>query len=555
MTAQDRAAALRSTSMPLHPVREDAPLSTASLDEQLLELFFDRTPMGIAVFDIDLRLRRCNRTWSSFFEHYLGVPAGHVALGKSIFELIPDNEGNLAPLIEAVRAGQVIRQAAHRLANETMETFWDVTFAPLYGNGQVVGMVDIVTDATDRVRAIECLEGRIAAFNTIAASMALDQPLAAMLAEVVGAVRRTTRAVSCAVVSWADEAAPLAAQEDGVFGAGYAEALRQAWSGTGLRGGIEADLPRIAMLRGFRRQGLAKPEFAPLHRFWQQAGWDDLAVVPLMSGGRAFGELHVHLRAGDELGSDDEAYLIALGDQAAVASQNAALFRATSQTAALVERQRLARELHDSVSQALFSMTLHGRAAERHLAAAGLDVDSPASQAVARLQELTQGALAEMRALIFELRPGALTEEGLAAALSKQAAALSAREQLPILVNAPATRIALDAGVEEQLYRIALEALNNAVKHAGATGLSVTVDASESERIVVTVADDGAGFDPSRRRPGHLGLGTMAERASAIGASLRIDSAPGRGTTVTVALPLETSAGVGLRHSAEDASA
>ena len=130
-------------------------------------------------------------------------------------------------------------------------------------------------------------------------------------------------------------------------------------------------------------------------------------------------------------------YLVALADQAAVAAQNSALFGTAAQNATLLERQRLARDLHDSVSQALFSMTLHARAAERHLAAAGLDTGSAAAAEVARLHGLSQGALAEMRALIFELRPGALAEEGLAAALRKQAAAVSAREQVPVDVHVP----------------------------------------------------------------------------------------------------------------------
>ena len=165
---------------------------------------------------------------------------------------------------------------------------------------------------------------------------------------------------------------------------------------------------------------------------------------------------------------DDEAFLVALADQAAVAAQNASLFSATAQNATLLERQRLSRELHDSVSQALFSMTLHARAAQRHLETAGIGPGEPAGREVEKLRELTTGALAEMRALIFELRPGALAEEGLVAALGKQATALTARTGTRIHVQAGVDRLELAPAVEEHLYRLVLEALNNALKHADA---------------------------------------------------------------------------------------
>jgi signal transduction histidine kinase len=156
-----------------------------------------------------------------------------------------------------------------------------------------------------------------------------------------------------------------------------------------------------------------------------------------------------------------------------------------------------------------------------------------------------------MRALIFELRPGALAEEGLVSALTRQAAALSAREQIPITVTAATAPTGLDPDVEEHLYRATLEALNNAVKHAGASRLDVEVqvvraapdkpDKPDRHDIVcITVVDDGRGFDARASWPGHLGLRTMAERAEAVGAHLEIASEPGAGTTVTLTFPQPT---------------
>jgi signal transduction histidine kinase len=269
--------------------------------------------------------------------------------------------------------------------------------------------------------------------------------------------------------------------------------------------------------------------------------WEDVAIVPVISSGQAFGELTLYLPGGRELLEDDRAYLVALADQAAVAVQNAALLAQATRSAGASERQRLARDLHDSVSQSLFSMTMHARAAERHLAGLGATREHPAVREVTQLRELTAGALAEMRALIFELRPGALAEEGLVAALRKQATAVTARTQVPVEVTAPAERVELDALVEEHLYRLVMEAAHNALRHAAPSVVTITVttetDLEGSPALRVTVADDGTGFDPSARHPGHLGLGTMRERATTIGAALELESAPGAGTRVTVLAP------------------
>jgi signal transduction histidine kinase len=199
-----------------------------------------------------------------------------------------------------------------------------------------------------------------------------------------------------------------------------------------------------------------------------------------------------------------------------------------------MERARLARDLHDSVSQALFSMTMHARAAQLSLVRAGLDEDSPLGRSVAELSQLTRGAMAEMRALIFELRPDALAEEGLVAALAKQAAALTAREEVAITVVGPDGGVDLDGPVEEHLYRIVSEALHNIVKHARAEHATVTITATAEKTLQVEVNDDGAGFDPESARPGHLGLSTMADRAALIGAELTVRSVRGRGTTVSL---------------------
>ena len=210
--------------------------------------------------------------------------------------------------------------------------------------------------------------------------------------------------------------------------------------------------------------------------------------------------------------------------------------RLAASEAHAAERARLARELHDSVSQALFSMTMHASTAQLALAKAGLDEASPAARAVGRLRTLTAGALAEMRALIFELRPGALAEEGLVSALRRQAAAISAREEITIAVAGPEGRLGLSPAAEEHCYRLVLEAWHNTVKHAGAQAITTAITTGASA-ITIEISDDGGGFDPAGVQPGHLGLRTMRERAAAIDATFGLASAPGAGTTIRLQLP------------------
>ena len=170
---------------------------------------------------------------------------------------------------------------------------------------------------------------------------------------------------------------------------------------------------------------------------------------------------------------------------------------------AALERQRIARDLHDSVSQSLFSTTLHVRTAQHTLAREGLDSAGPVGEELSEIGQLTRGALAEMRALIFELRPGALAEEGLVAALTKQASALSAREGLAIEVDGPDERLPLEPEVEEQLYRLGQEALANVVKHARASNATVRIAVQRRHRL---------GRGVRRRpwlRPGRRGARTL----------------------------------------------
>lgn len=253
--------------------------------------------------------------------------------------------------------------------------------------------------------------------------------------------------------------------------------------------------------------------------------------VPMVLNGDVTGVLSLSHVQPDFYSSHHASLAMAIANQAAVAIENARLYEQARSIAAMEERQRLARELHDSVTQSLFSMTMIAGALPRLLEK---DI-ARARERCERLNELASGALAEMRALIFELHPESLEREGLAAALERQVAALRARHGLVIECHVDSIDDA-PLYVQEALYRIAQEAMHNTVKHARAQHVNVRLVAGD-RLIVLEVCDDGVGFDPSGEFPGHLGHRSMRERAEGLGGTLTIASTMERGTCVQVELP------------------
>lgn len=208
------------------------------------------------------------------------------------------------------------------------------------------------------------------------------------------------------------------------------------------------------------------------------------------------------------------------------------LRRQAGELAAGQERAHLARELHDSVTQVLFSMGLTLRSLELLLES---DVEAARAK-VTELRDLQKDALAEMRTLIFELRPASLETDGLVSALRAHATAVQRRTGMALAVDAEAIP-RLPLATEEALYRIGQEAIHNIVKHANASRAAVRL-ARDGDLVRLTVTDDGGGFAPGDVPRGHLGLLGMRQRLDLIGGELRVESAPGRGTTVDASVPV-----------------
>jgi signal transduction histidine kinase len=230
----------------------------------------------------------------------------------------------------------------------------------------------------------------------------------------------------------------------------------------------------------------------------------------------------------------------AVGERRRAAVELAESRRREAERAA-AERQRIAADLHDSVSQTLFSLGLHAGIARHEAKRAELPASSALPGAIDEVADLAHGALVEMRAAIFELRGGALAQQGLVAALGAHGAALSVRHDVGVSVEGPRDRLPLSPADEELLFRIGQEAMTNAVKHSGSSTVSVQVEIDDGV-VVLRVVDQGAGFDPSRAYGGHLGMELMRSRAAEARGSLQVDSLPHKGTTVRVDVPASATA-------------
>ncbi len=251
-------------------------------------------------------------------------------------------------------------------------------------------------------------------------------------------------------------------------------------------------------------------------------------AVPLKIKGEHYGGLMLYYLEPRKFSPEEIELAVMFGDQAELAIENARLRVQVERSAVAAERNRIARDLHDSVTQTLFSASLIAdvlpRLVERH--------PDESIRRLEDLRQLTRGALAEMRTLLLELRPATLMEVNIEELLRQLTEAARGRARIPIEVNV-SLLAPLPPDVKVAYYYVAQEALNNVAKHARAGQVDVTLDAAP-DAIAMTIRDDGVGFDAATVTPEHLGLAIMRERSEAIGGRLEIESRPGAGTSITL---------------------
>ena len=279
---------------------------------------------------------------------------------------------------------------------------------------------------------------------------------------------------------------------------------------------VKSDDPAAEFLRSF-----LKNEAATLLKGTQSWMW-----VPLAVKGRIVSVIGLAHSEPDYFKSRHAEMAMTIANQVAITLVNAELFEDAQALAVLQERQRLARNLHDAVNQSLFSAGLIAEVLPRLWEQDQQD----ARRSLKDLRKLTRGAIAEMRMLVAELRPLALTESNLSDLLHQLANAFTGRTNIPVAVTVMG-KDSLVSEVQVAVYRICQEALNNIAKHAVASRVRVKLQYT-ADRVELRIHDNGRGFDANLGMPGHYGLSMMHERAGAVGAKLEINSEPGKGTEI-----------------------
>jgi PAS domain S-box-containing protein len=402
-------------------------------------------------------------------------------------------------------------------------------------------ILSIVQNVTERVRAYQLLEQRVqerthelATLLEITHNMTSTLELKPLLRLILNQLKEVVD-YSGATIFTLNEGELTILDYQGPIPADEAMRLRFPLAQTGAN--AEVIRRRQAVIIGDVRGD------SPLAREFQLAAGEKLNTtysyirswlgVPLTVQERLIGMMSVDHDEPYHYTSRDAQLALAIATQAAIAIANSQLYWQAKELAALEERQRLARELHDSVSQALYGIALGARTARAQLERDPSKVAEPLDYVL----QNAEAGLAEMRALIFELRPESLKTDGLAAALTKQAEAVRKRHHIEVATDLCEEREQVPLEVKEALYRIAQEGMHNVVKHAHATRIDLKLQCDQAQTFVLEIDDDGVGFDSEAAFPGHLGLRSMRERVMRLGGVFSVASQPGQGTHIRVQIP------------------
>ncbi len=502
-----------------------------------LAALIENMPIGVILAEAPTgRLVLSNRRAEEIWRHPF-IPSPETAAYRAYQGFHADGRPYLPeewPLARSLAKGEVVHgQEIDFLRGDDTWGVMSVSSAPIYDrNREIIAAVVSFTDVSDRIadervlrHTRDELASLLAVSQTLVSTLDLPQVLARLVQELHGVID------SDGVTIYLIEGDDLVVQEYvGPLPRADAMATRMSLRKTsGLWQSVRDRKPvYITDL----------DENTPLARAWhapQAVDQRRLAgkarsylAVPIMVKNRPIGILRLTHNEPGRFTADHARLATAIANQAAIAIENARLYQQAQEFAVLEERQRLARDLHDSVSQALFGvvMATHGALNnwEKKPDVARVRVEAAA--------QLARTAQAEMRALIFELRPDQLETDGLVKALELQTTALQQRGQFQLDV-ALCDEPELPLPVKETFYRIAQEAINNALKHAKPTRMEVKLSQGDG-RADLEVTDNGKGFDPNGSYPGHLGLRSMRERAERVGATLSIESAPESGTRISV---------------------
>lgn len=475
------------------------------LQSNILELLFERMPMGVAILDRQFRIQRFNPTWGDFALRYAPMTGVTLASGIGYFEHLPGSETLILPLFERVLSGETIQENNIRLESGGIVTYWNIVLAPLTENTDIVGILNIAVDVTEQVKLRQNLEQRIDS-RTKELQVLLDISATAngslniteMLQKILDLVVALVHASRVGVMLLDDQMGKLVP---------YMLRPEQV---------IQPD--DLSTMLNLCQSTLENGETLYIAPDFERGLREPGALIPIQTRESRFGILVIIGPAGGEFNDGEMTLFQSISDQLAVAIENERLFEQVKQAAVTDERNRLARDLHDAVTQTLFSASMIADVLPR------IWKRNPEEghRLLDELKQLTRGALSEMRTLLVELRPAALADTDLGDLIGHQVNAFIARSRLKIqyerncLHNPPIE-------IKEAFYRITQEAFNNITKHAEANQVIVNLDCLQ-DLAELRIEDDGIGFDSHQPSVEGLGLGIMRERASKVGVQLEIFS-------------------------------
>ena len=456
-----------------------------------------------------------------------------IGLNPAVF-MLPDSHALFKEQARVAEPGNVFDSLIIHLRRDGSPFHVEVRRSLINYRGRPC-LLSVIRDVTQRIQTEKTLSGQIEArMREQATLLAISHTLASTLEFQPGLILDQLREIiaysHCGVFALEDSTLVMQAMR----GMGQAEqtppfrihlpgteTVRMLFNGhKPIRiADVWSDNPQAQFLRSILGEGAAA-----LLEGMQSWMW-----VPLAVRGRIIGGMGIAATRKNYFTAHDADLALSVANQAAITMINAELYKDAQTLAVLEERQKLARNLHDAINQSLFSAGLIAEVLPR------LWEREPeeARRSLEDLRRLTRGALAEMRSLLVELRPSALTDTDLGDLLRLLGNAFTGRTNVPVVVTVSGTGT-LPAEAQVVLYRICQEALNNIAKHAKASNVGIDMQ-HEAGALELHIRDDGRGFDSSEQTPpGHYGLIMMRERAETVGALLTITSQPGHGTELVI---------------------
>jgi signal transduction histidine kinase len=486
-------------------------------DEQItsMNLIFESLPLGVALIDRNYHIQRYNPVWGNFALRYSPPNGKPLSPGIGYFEHLPGTEPIVEPLFQRTLKGETVRENSIRLESGGIVSYWDIVLVPLVENDEVIGILNVAVDVTENVLLQNQL-GRSVEERTRELQVLLDVSSTANSSLNLDETLEQTLDLIVALVGASRVGVVLLDERTGEF---IPHVLRptqtvelNALSKILMACQAVIDSGTSMYIEPNPEKGLLEPG----------------ALLPLRIRSMGLGVLAIIGAQGSVFSSAQLALFQSIADQLSVAIENARLFQKNEQAAIAAERNRLARDLHDAVTQTLFSSSMIAdvlpKLWERN--------PEEGRRRLEELRQLTRGALSEMRTLLVELRPAALVDTDLGDLVGHQVNAFIARTRLSVEYKRSCTHNP-PPEIKDAFYRIAQEALNNIAKHAEASQVNVEL-ICDPKRVELKIQDNGIGFDPLSSEHEGLGVKIMQERARNVGAKLEIHSQMQAGATLQV---------------------